>query len=32
MIDKLNRDLVKKKSKVIQDVMKEELRKRIPKK
>ncbi|CAD8173937.1 unnamed protein product [Paramecium pentaurelia] len=31
-VDKLNRDVVKRKSKVIQDVMKQELRKRIPKK
>ncbi|CAD8073001.1 unnamed protein product [Paramecium primaurelia] len=31
-VDKINRDVVNRKSKVIQDVMKEELRKRIPKK
>ncbi|CAD8154127.1 unnamed protein product [Paramecium pentaurelia] len=32
LIDKLNRDLINKKSSVIKDVMKEELKKRIPKK
>ncbi|CAK79752.1 unnamed protein product (macronuclear) [Paramecium tetraurelia] len=32
LVDKLNRDLINSKSKVIQEVMKEELRKRIPKK
>ncbi|CAD8066239.1 unnamed protein product [Paramecium sonneborni] len=32
MIDKLNRDIINKKSKIVQDVVRDELKKRIPKK